>query len=119
MNQLFSTILRLLQSRFELFEAEYRLERSRLALLFTLLGLACGSALLAGATGISAIVIAIPAEHRVLALTLSAITALMITLGCAFTASKILQSQSSPFSATRDELRKDAECLTSAIKNKR
>ncbi|CAA6678420.1 MULTISPECIES: phage holin family protein [unclassified Lentimonas] len=119
MSQLLQSIQQLLKSRFELFLAECRLERSRLSLLFTLLGLACGALFLAGASALTAIVIAIPAEHRVLVLTIAAILALLATVICAVMASNILRSKQSPFEATRAELRKDVECLTSAIKNKR
>lgn len=119
MNQFVQTALNILQSRFELFEAECRLERSRLALLFTLLGASCAATLIAGGALLTATVLAIPEDYRALTLAIAGMLALLAAVLCARSASKLLNQSKTPFAATREELRKDVECINSVITNKK
>jgi uncharacterized membrane protein YqjE len=119
MNHFVQTVVNLLQSRFELFEAECKQERSRLAALFTLLGISCVAILIGGGALLTAVVIAVPESYRVLTLSIAGILALIAAALCARSAAQLLKQSKTPFAATREELRKDVECISSVITNKK
>jgi len=113
------TLLQIIESRLELFGVEYRLEKTRLVALIGLACVAAASFILAAVAAIVALALYVPPQYQ--AATLLAVSGLFVILlaGCLIAVYKLLDQNRAPFQTTRDELKKDAECLASAMKNRK
>ncbi len=118
LGSLAETLLNMLESRLELFTLEFRLERARFTLLLTLVVVGSGSLLLAGVAFTAGLIWAVPADYRLIALGSCMLVYLIVAGACALWLSRIFQRIELPFHETRDELKKDVQCLVSAAKNK-
>ena len=112
------TLLHMLESRFEMFALEFRLERSRLAAVLCLVVLGSGSLLLAGVAFTAGLIWAVPPGYRLLALGLCMLAYLIVAGTCAGLLAWMFQRSEFPFHETRNELKQDVQCLVSAAKNK-
>lgn len=112
------TFLKMMESRFELFSLEFRLERARIVTVLLLVVIGSGSLLLAGVAFTAGLVWAVSPEYRLLALMLCMLVYLLIGIGCLVWATRFFRKSELPFNETRQELKEDVECLISAIRNK-
>lgn len=111
------TLLSMAESRFELFSLEFRLERARIAAVLMLVVLGSGSLLLAGVAFTAGLIWAVAPEHRLLALGICMAVYLLVSLLCLLGIVRFFRRSELPFSETRRELKEDAQCLMSAIRN--
>lgn len=112
------TLLNMAESRFELFALEFRLERARLAVVLMMVVLGSGSLLLSGVAFTAGLVWAVPPGYRLLALGICMGLYLLVALLCLLGIVRFFRCSELPFSETRRELKEDAQCLMSAIRNK-
>ncbi|MDP0497244.1 MAG: phage holin family protein [Verrucomicrobiota bacterium JB024] len=112
------TLLHMLESRVELFALEFRLERSRLALVLMLVVIGSGSLLLSGVAFTAGLVWAVPPDYRLLALGLCMLVYLLVAGACAWGLTRIFHKAELPFHETRQELKQDVQCLVSAARSK-
>jgi len=105
-------------SRLELFSTELSLEKSRLGLLLVCILVGCGSLLLAvGGLCLLAVVLT-PVGSRALTAALCVVVLLLIAALCVLVAGLSLRDGRFPFANTCAELRKDLQCLGSAVRRK-
>ncbi|MBC2595128.1 phage holin family protein [Ruficoccus amylovorans] len=112
------TLLHMLETRFELFALEFRLERARFATVLMLVVIGSGSLLLAGVAFTAGLIWAVPPDYRLLALGLCMLAYLAAAGACAFFLTRIFQKTELPFHETRQELKQDVQCLVSAARSK-
>lgn len=112
------TLLKMAESRFELFALELRLERARVAVVLMLVVLCSGSLLLAGVAFTAGLVWAVPPDYRLLALGICMGVYLLVALLSLLGIVRFFKRVELPFHQTRQELKNDVQCLISAIKNK-
>lgn len=113
------TLLQMLESRLELFGVEYRFEKARLAALVGFACLASASLVLAGVAAIVALALATPEQYQTLVLAGISVAFLAVLLVSIAMAVYLMDHKRTPFTETRLELRKDAECLASLLKKKK
>ncbi|WP_269537435.1 phage holin family protein [Cerasicoccus fimbriatus] len=113
------TLLQMLESRIELFGVEYRMEKARLAALVGVACLAASSLVLAGVAGIVALAMATPEKYQTFVMAAVCFFFLVILGACIGAAFYLMDQKRTPFSETRQELRKDVACLSSVLKKKK
>lgn len=116
--ELGDTLLKMAESRLELFALEFRLERARIAIVVMLVVIGSGSLLLAGVALTAGLVWAVGPGHRWLVLVICMAVYLLIALLCLWGVTRFFRRNELPFDATRQELKQDVECLISAIRKK-
>ncbi|GHC01213.1 phage holin family protein [Cerasicoccus arenae] len=113
------TLLQILEARIELFGVEYRFEKARLAALVGFACLAAASLVLAGVAGIVALAMATPEHYQTLVMAaVSGFFLLILVLSIA-AAVYLMDHKRTPFTETRSELRKDAQCISSLLKKRK
>lgn len=113
------TLLQMLESRLELFGVEYRFEKARLAALVGFACLASASLVLAGVAAIVALALATPERYQTLVMAAVSGAFLLLLIFCIAAAFFLMDHKRTPFSETRRELRKDAECLSSMLRKRK
>ncbi|MGE9296369.1 MAG: phage holin family protein [Puniceicoccales bacterium] len=113
------TVLQIVESRIELFGVEYRLEKARLAALMGFVCLAAASFVLAGVAAIVALALTVPEDYQALTMLGVSMLFLVMLAVSVFAAYVLMDQKKTPFTETRQELRKDAECLASALRKKK
>lgn len=111
-----AALLRMVESRLELFGLELRQERARVIWVLGLVFLACGSFLLTGVGVFVLLAIALPPHDRVAVLALCVCALGLVCVVSTVFILRILLEAEMPFQDTREELRKDAQCLVSVLK---
>lgn len=112
------TLLKMAESRFELFSLEFRLERARIAFVLMLVVVGSGSLLLAGVAFTAGLVWAVPPGSRLLALGICMGVYVLVSVLCLLGIIRFFRRSELPFNETRQELKRDVECLISAVRNK-
>lgn len=113
------TLLNILETRLELIGLEIRQERNRAAILVGLLLLGCNSFLLMWVSVFVLLAVALPEGHlRVIVLCVCVGSLALFTIGCLIGAWFMMRSVKLPLHETREEIKKDLQCLTSVLKKK-
>ncbi|MEO0796527.1 MAG: phage holin family protein [Verrucomicrobiota bacterium] len=112
------TILEIVEARLELFGLEVQQEKAQLATLIGSVAISVACSILAGVAGIVAIALATPEEYRAWVLGGTCLFFLILLGVCLTVIYNITSKQNKPFTATRSELKKDAECLGAMVKPK-
>lgn len=113
------TVLSIVETRFELFGLEIRQERNRATLLVALTLLGCNSFLLMWVSLFVLLAVALPAGvARITVLSICLGSLALVTIGCLVGVLLMVRSVKLPLHETREEIKKDLQCLTSALKNK-
>jgi len=113
------TLLQILETRMELFGVEYRFEKARLAALVGFACLAAASFVLAGVAGIVALALATPERYQTLVMAAVSGAFVLLLIICIAAAVYLMDHKRTPFTETRRELRKDAQCLSSLLKERK
>lgn len=110
------SLLRAVEMRMELFGLEMRQEQGRAALIIGLVVLACGSFLLLWVGLFALLAVVLPPGTRWIALVSCLGLLILVCAGSVLVAVRMIRSTKLPFHETRDELRKDVQCLSTALK---